>query len=74
VYGGLLSNERGCSADVGSIRSGVDAEHMHWIHVTYQVRKIQDSSRIRLILQVVGSTPLAAVHSCWEQWLEFFLE
>ena len=74
VSGGFFSIERGCSADVASIRGGLDAEHMHWLHVNYQVRETEGSGKVQITAQVIGPVPLAAVHSYWGQWLEFFAE
>jgi hypothetical protein len=74
ISGGFLSTERGCSADLASIRTGLDAEHMHWLHVNYQVREIEGSRKIEVTTQVIGPVPLAPVHTYWGQWLEFFAE
>ena len=74
LSGGFLSTERGCSADLASIRGGLDAEHMHWLHVNYQVREIEGRRKIEVTAQVVGPVSLAPVHSYWGQWLEFFEE
>jgi hypothetical protein len=74
VSGGLFYDQRGCSADVASIRSGLDAEHMHWLHVNYQVRDAEGSRKVQVTAQVVGPVPLAAVHGYWAQWLELFTE
>ena len=74
LSGGFLSKERACSADLASIRSGLDAEHMHWLHVDYQVREIEGSRKIEVTAQVIGPVPLAPVHTYWGQWLEFFAQ
>ena len=71
---GLFSTERGCSADVASIRSGLDAQHMHWLHVDYQIKEISGSQKIELNTQVGGTVPLAPVHTYWAQWMEFFVK
>jgi hypothetical protein len=72
--GGLLSTTRHCSAEIAPIRGGVDAGDMHWMHVTYQVRKAATPAQVEVTATLGGDTTLAPKRSEMARWAEYFLD
>jgi hypothetical protein len=67
VSGGVFSTKHECSADVGEIRSGVDASGMHWMRVLYEVTKVATSGAPVITATLAGDVPLAPERSTWER-------
>ena len=74
ISGGVLSDERQCAADIAELRGGVDAADMHWMRVTYQVKRDATSGKTDVTAKLGGEVPLAPVRSSLAQWTEWFLD
>ena len=74
ISGGLLSNERTCVADIAPVRGGVDAEHMTWRRVLYQVKTSDNPDQADVTAQMGDAVPLAPERSFFMKWLEYFLD
>ena len=71
---GLLSGERHCIADVAPLKTGLDAEHMDWHRVLYQVKKSDNPDLATVTAQLGDAVPLAPERSLFMTWLDNFLD
>jgi hypothetical protein len=74
LSGGVISDTRLCTADIAPIRGGVDAADMHWMRVTYEVRKAASPAKVAVTAKLDGDTTLAAERSQLARWIEYFLD
>jgi hypothetical protein len=71
---GLFTGERHCIADIAPLKSGLDAEHMAWRRVLYQVKKSDNPDLATVTAQLGDAVPLAPERSFYIKWIENFLD
>jgi hypothetical protein len=74
LSGGVFSSVRRCTADIAPVRGGVDAADMHWMRVTYQVRKSTTPDSADVTATLAGDTMLAPERSTLAKWFEYILD
>jgi hypothetical protein len=73
MSGGPFTMRR-CSAEIAPIRGGVDAVDMHWMRVSYQVRKADTPAEVAVTATLEGDTTLAPERSRLAQFIGSFLD
>jgi hypothetical protein len=70
---GLLSRERQCVADVAPVKTGLDAEHMDWHRVLYQVKRTDNPDLADVTAQVGDAVPLAPERPFFTWLIQYLL-